>query len=547
MDDSTKSPAKQTLRPGRTLMCDDRGMLEKVVVGGPAACDWATGYAVQSDAVVAGEDLIAFLRGATSPSALSDVGGSFAAVLVLHDRLRIISDRVGSRPVFYARSESAWLAGPEFWTLAGRLGSSIPSAESAVQLLAFKFVLGAETISHQVFEVPPGTWLDLFDDGRTDQHRYWRYRPQPRERSGRQLVAELSDVIEGMATRSIRAGKLQGLEHWGVNLTAGRDSRLLFGALVRAGVPITACSSDVGADARVAAEVAAAVGVQHRTNTFWADLGSPWIPEVADPLVGTTMAAVAGHPISLSLDRPSECSGWVSGHLGDRFAGGQLPKSLMGRPQVDIGLLKARLVEADRSLSDRELVKVLRPEWRALVRVPSERMREVVAESDDGDLGALLQRVDLEQRQRRFILRDYMAIRTLGPTVLWLGDPAWSDFWASVPYRWLVGTSLYSRVLKEKVFVGDLAPLAKIPANDRRLTTVRLPRLAVTGRELKRRAFKRLKRTVPAWQPHRTGLTDRALELASWLIEPDYFKTPRRRSDIESVRSIARATELLNG
>jgi len=519
------------------------------VISAATAHDWVTGYAVKGDAVLSGDELIAFLRGVSSPAALSGVGGSFAAVLPMSDRLRVITDRMGSRPVFYARTETGWLAGSEFWALASRLGSLKPSAEAAVQLLAFKYVLGTETMSERILEAPPGTKLDLFHDGRAVEERYWRYRPEPRERSGRKLVAELSEVIDGMAERTIRAGSLMGLDHWGVNLTAGRDSRVIFGSLVRSGVPVTAYTSVVGADARVARELAASVGVAHESVAFWDDLASPWVDRVADPLAATTMAAVAGHPISLSLcSGRGFTSGWVSGQLGGNLPGGLLTSILRISGRGDLSVVEDRVATSHQVVPADDLRSVLRSEWRGLANEPARRMREVVSETDSSRPEALIHQVDLEQRQRRFILRDYLALRELGPTVLWYGDPAWASFWETVPTRWLMGTPLYSRVLTERLFVGKLAPLARIPANGRSLASVRLPRLTLARRELARRALKRIKREAArSPQPHRAGLTDRETELASWLIEPDYFRTDRPRALVESVRSIARATELLGG
>lgn len=525
-------------------------MLEEVVISAATAHDWVTGYAVKGDAVLSGDELIAFLRGVSSPAALSEVGGSFAAVLTMSDRLRVITDRMGSRPVFYARTETGWLAGSEFWVLASRLGSLKPSAEAAVQLLAFKYVLGTETMSDRILEAPPGSRLDLFHDARVEEDRYWRYRPAPVERSGKRLVAELAEVIEGMADRTIRAGTLMGLDQWGVNLTAGRDSRVIFGSLVRSGVPVTAYTSVVGADASVARELAASVGVAHETVAFWDDLSSPWVDRVADPLAPTTMAAVAGHPISLSLcsGRGFTTSGWVSGQLGGNLPGGQLTSILRIPGSSELSVVENRVATSHQVVPADDLQSVLRSEWRCLANEPARRMREVVSEADSSRPEALIYQVDLEQRQRRFILRDYLALRELGPTVLWYGDPAWASFWETVPTRWLMGTPLYSRVLTERLFVGKLAPLARIPANGRRLASVRLPRFSLARRELARRALKRIRRDAArSPQSHRAGLTDRETELASWLIEPDYFRTDRPRALVESVRSIARATELLGG
>ena len=507
--------------------------------------DWVSGYAVSGDTVLTGENLTAFLRAAPSPSSLSPIGGSFAGVLVLPDRIRIISDRFGSRPVFYSRADSGWLVASEFWTLADRLGALVPSAGSAVDMLAFKFIPGNETISDRISETAAATCLDLLDNGQVEAHLYWQFRPQPHERSGRQLVAELADVIEGMATRSVHAGSLMGLDRWGINLTAGRDSRLILAGLIRAGVPVTAYSSDVDSDASVARQLARSVGVRHRTNPFWTEFGSPWVPQVADPLVATTMAAVAGHPLSLTLSRSLDSSGWVSGHLGDSFNASRLTCGPWGAPTADSETVKDRIVSDSLAVPTGRLAEMLRPEWRELSHSPKRRLRQVIESANVIKPEALYHHFTFENRQRRFILRDYMGLRALGPTVLWFADPAWADFWSTVPYRWRLGAPLYSRVLVEKVLVKDLAPLASIPANEQRLRKVLLPRVARNRDEFVRKASKRVRRASLGLQPLWPSPSGEELELASWLVEPDYFSRPRQRSEVEAVRSVARATELL--
>lgn len=179
-----------------------------------ADADWADGYAVRGDTVVRATELLALLRTA-SVADLAEFGGSFCAVLRQPDHVVAISDRVGSRPLYRALGPTGWLMSSDFWGLAAALGAARPSPEAAVELLAFGYVMGEATVSDRILEIPPGSRVDLWPDGRAVTQTYWRYRHEPRERSGARLVNELATVFDGMAERSLRAGKLMGLDHGG--------------------------------------------------------------------------------------------------------------------------------------------------------------------------------------------------------------------------------------------------------------------------------------------------------------------------------------------
>ena len=96
--------------------------------------------------------------------------------------------------------------------------------------------------------------------------------------------------------------------------------------------------------------------------------------------------------------------------------------------------------------------------------------------------------VDLEQRQRRLLLRDYLAQRQLTESLLPLNDNEFIDFFRRVPFEWLAGRALYYRVLHERLFVGRRQALAGIPINGERSHTIRYPQTRFWWKYLQDRA-----------------------------------------------------------
>lgn len=512
---------------------------------GAASASWADGYALDGGRVLVGNEIVDALGEHPDVATARRLGGSFAAVLRRRQAITIVSDRFGSRPVFYARSPLGWIVDRDPWAVARATAARRPDPVAAVELLAYKYAFGNHTLIPGVTEAPPASVVTLGEGGERTE-RYWRYVTEPRRRSGRELVTELGQVFETMAGSADAVGRAIGLERWGANLTAGRDSRVIAAGLAANGASFECFSSDIEDDAVVAEQLARLLEVSHRRIASWAALGSPWVPRVADPLAATTMVGVAGHPLALAATGASGVSGWVSGHLGDNFVGGQLSLRLHAfrrRPRSD---LVTFLVHYHRALSPGDLRSLLRPEWRELADAPDSRFRALCDEADADEPFGVMVQVDLEQRKRRHILRDHFALEQLGPTMLWFADPAWSDFWATVPPEWQIGTPLYSRTLREQVFVGALGPLADVPANGVRLRSVRLPRPRARLDDIARRSRKRIGRRSTPSSVRADRVPAQDLEAAAWLVDPDVFAQDRPYWMVQAVRTIARATALLD-
>lgn len=483
---------------------------------------WSTGYATSDSEVLVGEELDRLL---TNDIDLAALGGTFAAMHASGGQLRLVSDRHGAIPLYYAQGGAGWLASDDYWELADGLDSLTFDVVAAAEMLAFKYALEDRTLHSQIKEIPPASIVHLSESGAAC-FRYWYHDISPEKRRSGHLLSELDAVLDTVEGRSSSVGERLGLHRWGVNLTAGRDSRLIAQAAFDHG-QLAACFTTRSPIEDAAAQVARTLGSPHIVLDPWVESHRTTGQIIADAISPTAMFHVAGHPLALDLAGPWPVDGFVSGHLGDMYAGSHLSVRTVNAASDGPAALEDYFV-AHHSAIPRELLgRLLGRRHRELAGQPYERMGALLGEAVASDpLSAVLQ-VDLEQRQRRLILRDYVALRTLGPTMLWFADHAWTDFWKTVPFEWQLGTTLFERCFVERMGRAD-PRLAEIPINGRMARRIRFPTLRVRADDIVRRAQKKLnprfvERHTPAPAPP-LELADRTIERVEWLCDADELR-----------------------
>jgi len=405
----------------------------------------------------------AAVSAALKTGSLADLNGSFAAIL----GDVAVTDRLGSVPVYLAAGRPSF----DFWSLADQQRTL--NLDAAAEMLLFGYALGDGTLLKEITEAPPAS---VIIPGR-EPSRYWRYNVSPSSSSGRQLSSDLAHVIELIGRNTATALKAQGLGRVGLNLTAGRDSRVLAALLRRNSVPFVAYTmEDQLGEHEVAGVLAEQLGVAHFVRPVWRSLPAEAQP-IIDQLTPTTMFTVANTNL-VHAGETRRIDALMSGHLGDVAAGSHLHMSLIVASLANDRPGLARRAAAIQTRFDPAILKpYCTPALAKALDRAVERLVTMYRERDAGELFGAVTAVDLEQRQRRFILRDFHAQRQLGPAIMPFADNAWFDFWTSVPLRWQAYTQLYTRVLAEHVFTGELSAFAEIPANGKRLSVVRLPEL----------------------------------------------------------------------
>lgn len=201
--------------------------------------------------------------------ALQNLRGSFVVVLVDHasDRLVVLTDRSGSRPMYVGKTSDALLVAPElkaFHRIAGMHEEIVPGAVLSLAVNAYLF--GELSYWSGVKLLGPARVL-IAERGRVETRRYWRpdfteqRTPDP---------SELQAAVQECVT-----GHIAHFEHPVLALSGGVDSRVILAAARRAGLKLDTVtwtydlSERAEADFAVARRVAHAAGVpnaQHRLS-----------------------------------------------------------------------------------------------------------------------------------------------------------------------------------------------------------------------------------------------------------------------------------------
>lgn len=284
-----------------------------------------------------------------------ELNGLFAAVRVDDDEVIVVSDRVGSRALFYGREEPRHL-GDSFGELRSRVGGGAVPDDRRLEYLMATYVSGRETLDPAIRKTRPGTVLRVdLEDGSVSERRYYAFRddPQP-ERYDEDHYPEWKATLEGAFERFVRV--LDGRQV-ALGLSGGYDSRLIATMLDRVGyddvVTFTYTGIQDGAyEARVAREVAADVGFD------WVELelSREAIREARDSALWRAVVRALGssgmshtHPVEVVLhevlsgiDRIDDDRMRVNGHqlFG---AGAYVPERLLDRtePTDSAGLADA--------------------------------------------------------------------------------------------------------------------------------------------------------------------------------------------------------------
>ncbi|GAB0147650.1 asparagine synthase (glutamine-hydrolyzing) [Marichromatium sp. PS1] len=259
--------------------------------------------------------------------ALERLRGMYA--FALHDRRRerliLARDRLGIKPLFYARLPDRVVFASELKALLALLPESPRvSAPALRQFLHHQFAAGEDTLIEGVRRVPPGEALVIDSELNLTHHRYWSARRvAPRDIGPEYASYELGERLDAAMREHMRADV-----PFGLFLSGGVDSAVLAALLHRHGAG-RIHSFSVGyrgtrmADELDAAErVAAHFGFEHHRLELELDQVFGRIPHsiwAADEL----MRDYACLPTSILAEQASaELKVVFSGEGGDEVFGG---------------------------------------------------------------------------------------------------------------------------------------------------------------------------------------------------------------------------------
>jgi asparagine synthase (glutamine-hydrolysing) len=230
----------------------------------------ATGYVFRSRT---DSEVIANGWHAWGPDLFRRLRGMFA--LALWDRrsrrLVLARDRIGKKPLYYARTEQAFLFGSEIKALLAWPGlARIPNLSAIDHYLTLQYVPAPETAFAGVKRLPPAHYLVVGADAEGGREpelvRYWEL-PEPRSVRAPPDPAELQRELVAHLEEAVRLRMISDVP-LGAFLSGGVDSSAVVAMMARAGAgPVKTFSIGFPAkeydETRYARMVARRYGTEH--------------------------------------------------------------------------------------------------------------------------------------------------------------------------------------------------------------------------------------------------------------------------------------------
>lgn len=189
---------------------------------------------------------------------VSGLNGNF--LIIIYDEeaeeLLLITDRLGTHPVFYHTCEDAFLFASSIQALAQFPDVPVSwDEEYLLEYFALRRVLGCKTPIKGVEKLPPATVTAVdTDTGQVTFETYWRPVFEPVEKSTAEFVDEFTELFQDVVWERMREDR-----EYGLLLSGGSDSRLILAA---ADKPITCYHMNewMNEEAQTAKQVAEATG-----------------------------------------------------------------------------------------------------------------------------------------------------------------------------------------------------------------------------------------------------------------------------------------------
>lgn len=432
--------------------------------------------------------------------------------------LQLVSDRLGTRPLFYSVHGDRLLFALELKAILAARGDTTRFDEEGIfQLAAFGHQLGSRTAFAGISVLPPGSILTASAGG-VKITSYWKPRYQERARA-QDLSHQLVHAMEQAMRRRVQGRRLP----LGIFLSGGLDSRFVAGALARvAEEPVTAFTfgRDDSRDVIYARQLAQTLGFAHRTFSYHDRDFTPTVPRVVWRTEANQLF-VDGLSVELHHQISEDARVLFNGHLGDALSGGHLLPALFWMRREH---LAAHVLQKRTTLPKERLRALCTPRsFEALYgQLRTEVERELMA-LDEERLPQLFNLWDLTVRQRRYTLATPAVDRYLFEQLTPFVDNDLVDLMLSAPLTELFGQRAYVRAILEGIPEARHIPWARTAREIEPQYLVRMTRLA--GDTAMKKVRRKLGRTIPNPVTHAIGVLNSPglRTLAQSYIESDHF------------------------
>jgi len=455
------------------------------------------------------------------------------------DRLLLVADRMGHRPLYTASTGEGVLVASELKALTAAGLKPEIDLEAWAELLAYEYALGDHVALAGVRLVPPGTALTIGADGRVQAEEQWRYRIEPEvPDGGEEPVHQFARLLEAAVAR--RIGSKTALA-----LSGGLDSRSIVVALGGRPVPALSYGAPGSEDLETGTRVARLAGLPHRRLL----LSSGYIARGAAETVwlaeGQVRCFHAHHLELAAVRREAGHSALLIGFSGDPI----VRASRVPPVPEDVRHLSA-VFHASRAtcISDSIADEVLTPSFAAEIRgLALASLARTLNEEEGSPAVRMRQHIVRHSHRRKVFPGAELFLDDLAPRDPF-DDRAFLEFCRHMPSAWREGGRLQRHYLRRFEAIAALpSPKEGLPP---RLDGVRRS-VARAGVRIRRSARARIERAAGVrWLPDRHGLGDYAHDLRGAsspvldiLLEPRTLARGQLRE--EAVRGLIR--ELRSG
>jgi asparagine synthase (glutamine-hydrolysing) len=433
---------------------------------GPDSSGWARGYAFVGEGASLEDDEIAthlVENWERLDATVEAMNGCFAAVIDASPFPVLVTDRYATIPIYVHACEGTTYASSDPWLVVERLESR-PELDpvAALDMLRTSYVTGTRTLLRGISTIGPATLARVFHDGPRSV-RYWEYGYRPEPLGQDQAEGRLAEILDAVAVRTSRHLESRGYRA-ALTLSGGLDSRVLASVLSSTSAsPFSAISygSPEDPEVDVAREISNRLGMPHSVaNVDSTYLQDDFIRRSVEE-VGLTTRFTCGvgarHLESSGIDV------MIPGHTGDFISGGHLP--------AQTGLVRTReqlcqylaLTHFKYGGSEAVLRRVLRADYDDM---KWQTLDESTAAFDfSRDIFGLIDRWNVENRQRRMILMELRAYERIARWMLPFYDNELVDFFAMIPHPLRFAQNLYIETARDRIFArgtGDLAHVRRV-------------------------------------------------------------------------------------
>ena len=177
---------------------------------------------------------------------LININGHFsAAIYDFYKReLILISDRFGTRPLYYLKNNSEFAFSSEVKSLIQLCDKKSPNFDSISELFHFGHLFGYKTMFDRIYQLPPASVL-VFSEDKIEITRYWDYPYYEaaysfKEPSNREIES-YEDEMVALITQAVKRQTLKNSSSILFSLSGGLDSRWIIAMAHHLDVyPITA-------------------------------------------------------------------------------------------------------------------------------------------------------------------------------------------------------------------------------------------------------------------------------------------------------------------